>query len=116
MKTPTDKTGTGPHNQADNAKADTAAEVKGGGKDDSKNAEQKAVSVEVLALTNDFNSFSLDCAFLCEAFAAIANVQPSIDGYPLHGFNRYGLWIKEQVANFDERIEKLQEHIREFHR
>ncbi|WDD97879.1 hypothetical protein [Thalassomonas actiniarum] len=82
---------------------------------DIKNVEQKAISAEVLALANDFHTFSSDCAFLCEAFAAIASEQPRIDGYTVYGFNRYSLWIKEQVVDFDERIQKLQEHIREQH-
>ncbi|WDE12615.1 hypothetical protein [Thalassomonas haliotis] len=67
----------------------------------------------MLALSNDFNTFSADCAFLCEAFAAIASDQSPMDGYIVYGCNRYGLWIKEQVANFDERIQELQEYIRE---
>ncbi|WDE10871.1 hypothetical protein [Thalassomonas haliotis] len=115
-----DKPATGSVNEDKNAKEGTAnAEAKDNSKDDSKSnkrsAEQKAISAEVLALTNDFNAFSANCAFLCEAFAAIASDQSSMDAYIVYGFNRYGLWIKEQVTNFDERIEKLQEHIREQH-
>ncbi|WDE09885.1 hypothetical protein [Thalassomonas haliotis] len=113
MNTAKDKADAGALNEDSNAKGDTAH---GEAKDDGKNAERKVISAEVLALSNDFNTFSADCAFLCEAFAAVANEQPNIDGYTAHGFNRYGLWIKEQVANFDERIEQLQEHIRALHR
>ncbi|WDE10388.1 hypothetical protein [Thalassomonas haliotis] len=120
MNTPKDKCDTGSVNEDKNAKEGTVnAEAKGNSQGDSKgdkkSAEQKAISAEVLALTNDFNTFSANCAFLCEAFAAIASDQSNMDDYIVYGFNRYGLWIKEQVVDFDERIEKLQEHIREQH-
>ncbi|WDE09985.1 hypothetical protein [Thalassomonas haliotis] len=100
-------------NKDNNAKE---SESKTGSKEHIQSAQQKAISAEVLALTNDFNAFSANCAFLCEAFAAIVSYRANIDAYIVYGVNHYGLWIKEQVVNFDERIEKLQEHIRELHK
>ncbi|WDE10626.1 hypothetical protein [Thalassomonas haliotis] len=112
MKTTEDNPAPGP---AKEAKKPPKSTVESQAKGDTRTAEQKAISAEILTLTSEFNRFSSDCAFLCEAFAATASDQSNMDDYIVYGFNRYSLWIKEQVLDFDERIQKLQEHIREQH-
>ncbi|WDE03223.1 hypothetical protein SG34_017660 [Thalassomonas viridans] len=76
-------------------------------------AEQQPIDSQFLKLTNDFAVFSADCAFLCDAFSAIADEQEDIDDYTSYGLKRYGWQLKAQVIALDQRIHQLQRRMRE---
>ncbi|WDE06817.1 hypothetical protein SG34_007930 [Thalassomonas viridans] len=75
--------------------------------------EPRPISRELTKLTNDFAAFSADCAFLCDAFAAIITDQEDVDEVTAYGFSRHTDWLKNQIAAFDHRIETLQRRMRE---
>ncbi|WDE05445.1 hypothetical protein SG34_000395 [Thalassomonas viridans] len=73
--------------------------------------EQKPVASELLTLTDDFAGFSADCAFYCDALAAIAEDLEDVDDYTGYGIRRYSDTLKEQVILMDRRIHELQRRI-----
>ncbi|WDE07241.1 hypothetical protein SG34_010325 [Thalassomonas viridans] len=74
---------------------------------------QQPIASELLQLTNDFAAFSADCAFFCDAFAAIAEEQEDMNDYTSYGARRNCNRLKEQVINLDCRIHELQRRMRE---
>ncbi|WDE03618.1 hypothetical protein SG34_019835 [Thalassomonas viridans] len=77
------------------------------------NTEIESIASEFLKLTNDFAAFSADCAFLCEAFTAIAGEQEDLNEFTSYGIRRYSNSLKEQVIAFDGKIHQLQTRMRE---
>ncbi|WDE06475.1 hypothetical protein SG34_006025 [Thalassomonas viridans] len=85
---------------------------------DSENGEentvgQKPISSEFIKLTDDFGDFNADCAFLCDAFAAIINEQEDMNEFTAYGYQRNAKWLKNRVTEFDSRIQQLQRRMRE---
>ncbi|WDE08553.1 hypothetical protein SG34_032025 [Thalassomonas viridans] len=111
-------------NPADNSDLESSAPEEEENQTAEHSDEQKPIASELLALTDDFAEFSADCAFLCDAFAVIAEEQEDISDYTSYGVRRcsdytsYGVRrcsdsVKEQVIALDRRIHALQRRVSE---
>ncbi|WDE07867.1 hypothetical protein SG34_013850 [Thalassomonas viridans] len=71
----------------------------------------KQLSSECISLSDDFNKFSEECAFLCDAFAAVTREPDNISPQTGEGIRHLSCWLKEQAENYRERIEQLHQSL-----
>ncbi|WDE06167.1 hypothetical protein SG34_004335 [Thalassomonas viridans] len=69
----------------------------------------KQLSSDCIRLSDDFNKFSEECAFLCDAFAAVAHDPDYISEETSKGIGHLSCWLKEQAKSYRDRIDKLHE-------
>lgn len=73
-----------------------------------KNAAQ--LSNEILGLYDEFAEFHEQCAFLCDAFSAIAHHrQLEMDIYCANGLELHANWLKRRVAELKARLQSIHE-------
>ncbi|WDE04254.1 hypothetical protein SG34_023385 [Thalassomonas viridans] len=72
-----------------------------------KEAGGKALLSALISLTDDFHKFTEECAFLCDAFAAVAREPECINEDTSEGIGHISYWLKDQVKGYDERINVL---------
>ncbi|WDE02780.1 hypothetical protein SG34_015145 [Thalassomonas viridans] len=70
-------------------------------------AKREQLSKDFLDLCNDFDKFSDECAFLCDAFAALAQDPESITPPTGDGIGHVSYWLKCQVLDYREKIDEL---------
>ena len=66
----------------------------------------------MLALLNyydEFSEFTEDCAFLCDAFACLADNQEILDPCTIHGLERHAYGLKQRTKEFREKLKKIRE-------
>ena len=69
-------------------------------------AKRKQLSSELVDLCDDFHKFSQACAFLCDAFAAVAREPECITEDTSEGIGHVSYWLKCQLKDYREKIEK----------
>ncbi|WP_281558487.1 hypothetical protein [Thalassomonas sp. RHCl1] len=79
-------------------------------------AKRDQLASEFVDLCDDFYKFSQACAFLCDAFAAVAREPECITEDTSEGFGHVGYWLKCQLRDYREKIEKQQEYWCKFNR
>ncbi|WDE14219.1 hypothetical protein [Thalassomonas haliotis] len=81
---------------------DTSAELK---------AEIKPVLSELVSLSDDFGKFSQECAFLCDAFAALTQEPECIVPDTSEGIRHLSYWLKCEAKGYRQKIDKLYGHL-----
>ncbi|WDE02545.1 hypothetical protein [Thalassomonas actiniarum] len=99
------------HNPEENA----TKKGKTAGKTDTATAGEKQTAkqlkADMLLLCDEFSQFNEECAFICDAFAAIVREPEALDQATIAGFSHYSIWLKEQVADFKHRIHKVHQEL-----
>ena len=70
-------------------------------------AKREQLASKSLELCDDFSEFSYECAFLCDAFAAVAREPECITPETSEGIWYVCYKLKMQIRNYKEQIEKL---------
>ncbi|WDE08458.1 hypothetical protein SG34_031535 [Thalassomonas viridans] len=70
-------------------------------------AGRQALLSTLISLTDDFQKFNEECAFLCDAFAAVAREPDCISEETGEGIGHISCWLKDQVKDYNERINTL---------
>ncbi|WDE02139.1 hypothetical protein [Thalassomonas actiniarum] len=71
----------------------------------------KQLKTDMLLLCDQFSQFSEECAFICDAFAAIVREPEALDEATIAGFSHYSIWIKDQVTGFKHKIHKVHQDL-----
>ena len=74
--------------------------------DDDKDQEPR-LAMELLRYYDDFSEFNDDCAFLCDAFAALVTNSDYLDQQSREGFDRHTRQLKQKVQEFKERLRDI---------
>ncbi|WDE08646.1 hypothetical protein SG34_032535 [Thalassomonas viridans] len=70
-------------------------------------ARRKAQLSALVDLTDDFSQFHQECAFLCDAFAAVAQEPECISEETSEGIRHLSYWLKCQAKEYYQRIDQL---------
>ncbi|WDE03042.1 hypothetical protein SG34_016560 [Thalassomonas viridans] len=70
-------------------------------------ARRKAQLSELIDLTDDFSKFHQECAFLCDAFAAVAQEPECISEETSEGIRHMSYWLKCQAIAYYQRINDI---------
>ncbi|WDE03498.1 hypothetical protein SG34_019160 [Thalassomonas viridans] len=70
-------------------------------------ARRKAQLSALVDLTDDFSQFHQECAFLCDAFAAVAQEPECISEETSEGIRHMSYWLKGQAKDYYQRIDDL---------
>ncbi|WDE04426.1 hypothetical protein SG34_024300 [Thalassomonas viridans] len=70
-------------------------------------ARRKAQLSELIDLTDDFYKFHQECAFLCDAFAAVAQEPECISEETSEGIRHLSYWLKSQAKDYYQRIDGI---------
>ncbi|WDE03453.1 hypothetical protein SG34_018915 [Thalassomonas viridans] len=70
-------------------------------------ARRKAQLSVLVDLTDDFCKFHQECAFLCDAFAAVAQEPECITEETSEGIRHMSYWLKYQAKDYYQRIDDL---------
>ncbi|WDE03592.1 hypothetical protein SG34_019700 [Thalassomonas viridans] len=70
-------------------------------------ARRKAQLSALVDLTDDFSKFHQECAFLCDAFAAVAQEPECISEETSEGIRHMSYWLKYQAKEYYQRIDEL---------
>ncbi|WDE04932.1 hypothetical protein SG34_027110 [Thalassomonas viridans] len=70
-------------------------------------ARRKAQLSALVDLTDDFSKFHEECAFLCDAFAAVAQEPECISEETSEGIRHMSYWLKHQAKAYYQRIDDL---------
>ncbi|WDE07769.1 hypothetical protein SG34_013250 [Thalassomonas viridans] len=70
-------------------------------------ARRKAQLSALIDLTDDFSQFHQECAFLCDAFAAVAQEPECISEETSEGIRHMSYWLKCQAKEYYQRIDDL---------
>ncbi|WDE07542.1 hypothetical protein SG34_012040 [Thalassomonas viridans] len=68
---------------------------------------RKAQLSALVDLTDDFSKFHQECAFLCDAFAAVAQEPECISEETSEGIRHMSYWLKYQAKEYYQRIDDL---------
>ena len=74
--------------------------------------EHETLSQEILALYDEFTQFHDQCSFLCDAFASLAAQIDAPDRFSAQGLGQYAEWMKLQIREYQNRLQKIQERSR----
>ncbi len=66
----------------------------------------------VLRLYDEYAQFTDQCAFLCDAFAAIPEKQEIVEPETIEGINHYSHWLKTRVLEIKGELHKIHEQLR----
>ncbi|WDE02815.1 hypothetical protein SG34_015325 [Thalassomonas viridans] len=70
-------------------------------------ARRKTQLSALVDLTDDFSQFHQECAFLCDAFAAVAQEPECISEETSEGIRHMSYWLKSQAKEYYQRIDDL---------
>ncbi|WDE05830.1 hypothetical protein SG34_002530 [Thalassomonas viridans] len=70
-------------------------------------ARRKAQLSDLIDLTDDFSQFHQECAFLCDAFAAVAQEPECISEETSEGIRHLSYWLKCQAKDYYQRIDGI---------
>jgi len=70
-------------------------------------ARRKAQLSALVDLSDDFYKFHQECAFLCDAFAAVTQEPECISEETSEGIRHLSCWLKCQVKHYCQRIDEL---------
>ncbi|WDE04734.1 hypothetical protein SG34_026015 [Thalassomonas viridans] len=70
-------------------------------------ARRKAQLSELIDLIDDFYKFHQECAFLCDAFAAVTQEPECISEETSEGIRHLCDWLKCQVKAYYQRVDEL---------
>lgn len=73
----------------------------------------RRLRLEFLELYDEFSEFSEQCAFLCDAFAAIPAQQELLEPGTIGGINFYSHWLKTRVLELKNELRKMYEQLKE---
>jgi hypothetical protein len=65
------------------------------------------LSQALLNYYDEFEGFNEDCAFLCDAFACLADNYEILDQYSIHGLARNAHWLKQRTRELKERLKQI---------
>ncbi len=71
-------------------------------------AEARPVSKQLLDYYDEFTEFSDRCAFLCDAFAAVAAHNESLDEHSVRGLAYSADWLKLRARELKEKLRTIQ--------
>ncbi|WDD98491.1 hypothetical protein [Thalassomonas actiniarum] len=75
-------------------------------------AKRSKLAGESLDLCDDFGKFSEECAFLFDAFAAVAREPECITPDTIEGIRHINFWLKYQVIGYREKIDNIHAGLR----
>ncbi|WDE03421.1 hypothetical protein SG34_018720 [Thalassomonas viridans] len=75
--------------------------------DDANKREQ--LSRDFRELSDDFNKFTEECAFLCDAFAAVSREPDCITPPTSEGIGHISYWLKCQLIDYRDKIDDMRE-------
>ena len=78
-----------------------------------KNKDIRELQLKVVRLYDEFTQFSDQCAFLCDAFAAIPAQQEEIEIETIGGIEFYSRWLKTRLLEIKKELRKIHEQLRE---
>ena len=70
------------------------------------------LQLKVLRLYDEFALFSDQCAFLCDAFAAVPAHQEAISPATLGGLEFYSQWLKTRLVEIKTELGQIHEQLR----
>ena len=70
------------------------------------------LQLKVLRLYDEFALFSDQCAFLCDAFAAVPAHQEAITPATLGGLEFYSQWLKTRLVEIKTELGQIHEQLR----
>lgn len=73
------------------------------------NNRASSFAMELLNYYDEFTEFNEDCAFLCDAFAAIAASSENLDRYSINGFERNAFRLKRRAVELKEKLKAIRE-------
>ena len=73
---------------------------------------REKLSNDLLALYDRLSEFSDQCAFLCDAFAAIAICDETIDPATARGIGFSAQWMKRRVQEVTLDLKRIHEQVR----
>ncbi|WDE06958.1 hypothetical protein SG34_008740 [Thalassomonas viridans] len=79
-------------------------------------ARREQLSRDFRELSDDFNKFSEECAFLCDAFAALGREPQYITPPTGEGFGHISYWLKCRVIDYRDKIDDIRESWKELNR
>lgn len=71
------------------------------------------LQLKVLRLYDEFTLFSDQCAFLCDAFAAVPAQQEAITPASLGGLSYHSQWLKTRMVEIKTELGQVHEQLRE---
>lgn len=71
-------------------------------------ANERPLPKQLLDYYDEFAEFSDRCAFLCDAFAAIASHNTSLDDYSIRGLAYSADWLKYRARELKEKLRVIQ--------
>ena len=74
----------------------------------------KKLKLKVLRLYDEFALFSDQCAFLCDAFAAVPAHAETITPATLGGLDFYSQWLKTRLVEIKTELGQIHEQLRDF--
>ncbi|WDE03085.1 hypothetical protein SG34_016815 [Thalassomonas viridans] len=74
-------------------------------------ARRKALLSTLVSLTDDLSQFHEECAFLCDAFAAVTHDPACITEETSEGIRHISYWLKHQVKSYYERVRDIHEEV-----
>jgi hypothetical protein len=77
------------------------------------NKEIHSLHLEVVRLYDELTEFSDQCAFLCDAFAAIPAQQEDIASETISGISYYSHWLKTRLLEIKNELRKIHEQLSE---
>ena len=72
------------------------------------------LQLKALRLYDEFALFSDQCAFLCDAFAAVPAHAETITPATLGGLDFYSQWLKTRLVEIKIELGQIHEQLREF--
>ena len=72
------------------------------------------LQLKALRLYDEFALFSDQCAFLCDAFAAVPARQEAITLATLGGLDFFSQWLKTRMVEIKIKLGQIHEQLREF--
>jgi len=70
-------------------------------------ARRKAQLSALVDLSDDFYKFHQECAFICDAFAAVTQEPECISEETSEGIRHLSCWLKSQVKGYYQRIDDI---------
>lgn len=74
------------------------------------------LQLKALRLYDEFALFSDQCAFLCDAFAAVPARQEAITSTTLGGLEFYSQWLKTRLVEIKSELGQIHEQLKDLER
>ena len=72
------------------------------------------IRLKVLSLHDELTLFCDQCAFLCDAFAAVPAQHEFMDAETIGGINFYSTWVKNRLFALKGELGEIHKQLKEF--